>query len=416
MKKILLITFLLFNITLLLYSSPQEVFAPFVSRLKVTVEDSSIKLTWKDSEDVEGEKYLIYRHTEEITEENFETAVLMAQVEPGVEYYVDHPLERVNYFYAVLIQNIAGKIYKLFIPFRNKTIKGVAVKTLATEEQLAAVIKDISTQVVDDSVLVSFISSKQNRNLIVYRSTSQLRSKEDLVNAYPIRTLDSTKNSFRDFPVPGIPCHYGIIDAGLVRIGKISFTPGENTTEKPVELPLGLRVGLPERTISTRSIPLPLLPISIAVGSGRAIVPSPILHSDEKKQLSPATTKAVNSILSSISIDKPPEQEPQLLEADKAVEESGGEEYTLKTILTHEFAEKRWKDAERLLKNFLSVHHSEDVELRARYYLGQVYYFLEEYRKAFMEFLLVRDRYYTQTKPWMDAIFRKLWEEEDGKG
>ena len=61
-------------------ANEKDVYAPFVSRLKAAVRGPQIKLTWKDSPDIEG-NYLVYRHNDEITLENFGKAVLIGQVD-----------------------------------------------------------------------------------------------------------------------------------------------------------------------------------------------------------------------------------------------------------------------------------------------------------------------------------------------
>ena len=79
--------------------------------------------------------------------------------------------------------------------------------------------------------------------------------------------------------------------------------------------------------------------------------------------------------MESVAETKPAELEPTVLDEDKGSVVSGGEEYTLKSIINKEFAEERWLECEKLLKNFLSVHRSDEIETRARFYLGQVLYF-----------------------------------------
>jgi hypothetical protein len=398
--------FLLIHLNILTaFGQQQEVFAPFISRLKATVEGTTVKLTWKDSEDIDGQ-YVVYRHTQEIGERNFEKASRIAIVESGTEYYIDHPPNQDTYFYAVLAQQ-NETLYTLFIPFRNKTITGVSIEKPKSLQDIVANISNISTEVKEDSVVIRFSSSRADRELLVYRSMDPLEEKTDLSEANPIRIIPSSRTSVTDFPIPGIEYYYAVLDSELVKRGKSSFKMGENSTRQGVRIPLGKRVGLPESTVR-RTLPLPLYPLSIEVDTGDQLSQVSVSVPEKQTELSPATAKGVNSLLSRISIQEPREPEPMVLQVDKALEKYGGEEYILKSILENSFNTGKWSAAEEELNEFLQTHHSESIEERAHFYRGQVYYFQQKYREAFMDFVLARDGLYSHVNPWLDAIFRKL--------
>jgi hypothetical protein len=297
-------------------------------------------------------------------------------------------------------------MYDLFIPFRNKTISGITLDNLGTEQELAATITGIDTQVQKDSILVTFESSKEDRELIIYRSTTPIRSNTDLAYAQPLRVIPSSRTGFQDFPVPGISYYYAILDSGLVKVGETFFRPGENSTILPANIPIGTRVGLPERNIS-RNLPLPLLPLTLRVDTGEYLGLSEPTRLPEKREIGSATKKAVAGIMESVAEIKPAELEPTVLDEDKGSVVSGGEEYTLKSIVNKEFAEERWLECEKLLKNFLSVHRSDEIETRARFYLGQVLYFQGKHRDSFMQFILIQDALYSNVTPWLDNLFIK---------
>ena len=115
----------------------RDVFAPFVSRLRVAVRDPQVRLTWRDSDDLESGSYRVYRHTAEITQDTIDNAALVAEVDTGVETYLDTPLEEGAYYYAVIAAEESGRMFPIFVPFRNKTIRPVTVAQLETEEDLA---------------------------------------------------------------------------------------------------------------------------------------------------------------------------------------------------------------------------------------------------------------------------------------
>ena len=402
MKRICLFFLLLCICIVSCAGQQQNVFAPFISRIKAESNQGVVRLTWEDSEDIDG-TYGIYRYTDEITAATFEKAEKIAEVAGGVEYFVDHPPKANAYYYAVLARD-NNKLYKLFIPFRNKTVSGVKVSETVTMEDLAASITNIHTDVREDSILVNFFSDKDDRELIMYRSTSPLRKKEDVRAATPLRIIPSDKESVRDFPVPGISYYYAVLDSALVKSGKIDFKPGSNTTIIPAKLTLGTRVGLPETT-ARRSLPLPLYPLSMDIETGNRMSGPDIFVPEQESRLSPATKKAVVSLLKSIEPQRPPKPEPDILSADTGAPQGGGEEYTLRTILESTFLKREWENAENRLLSFLSIHHSPSIEQRAHYYLGQVYYFQGKYRESFMEFLLAREEYYPHVDPWLDELF-----------
>ena len=156
MKKISGFTLLFLCISLFSYAQVRrEVFAPFVSRIRVSVENGGVQLTWKDTDDVAG-TCIIYRHTEEIDNKTFKNAVKVGEVPQETGSFIDYPEEKDTYYYAILIRDTRGKTYELFIPFRNKTTKGITLDFIGTEDELAATVTNIETQIQRDSILVTF--------------------------------------------------------------------------------------------------------------------------------------------------------------------------------------------------------------------------------------------------------------------
>ncbi len=409
MKKLSLLL-ILFLSAALTNSQDQktEVFAPFVSRLKAKVQDSSIMLTWRPSRDVIGDR-LIYRYTEEISESNFKWAQEIARAASDSNSYIDSPPDQRKYYYAVLLEDSDGKLYKLFIPYRNITILGKAISILPPEEELAAQVSGIKTEVMDDSILISFRVSKPNRELLLFMSTSPMRTAEDLLKAPSPLLLDANTTRYQDYPIPDQDWYYAIIDAGLFKIGKSELFGGVNTTLTPVRLPMGIgRVGFPD-TSKLRPLPLPYLLITSGVELGDELSPfSPFMLPERVSMLQSSTSEALTRILSDVPSPSIPQMKAQVLTVDRALR-AGGEAYTLQTILNGKFLKGKFKESEDLLLKFLSIRRSDEIENRARFYLAQAYYFQGRYRQAFMEFLLAEDRYYQIIQPWLDACFRCLW-------
>jgi hypothetical protein len=385
-----------------------EVFAPFASKMKVAVKEPRVKITWQDSKDVEG-SYLIYRHSEVISTATFAGAQLITTIEQGVGYFIDTPESAGKFYYAVLVQDTEGQTYDLFIPFRNTSAKPVTIATVATEQDLAAAIMDIEAAVRNDSIVVGFKASKKGRELIIYRSTKPITQAGDLLNATSLKTFRSEINAYTDYPVPGIPYYYAVIDTGLVQQGTLDFTEDENSTASSIEIPLGsYQITTRETaTISTRSQPLPFLLVSNEIETGRQLSTSIPHGIPERVTLNPATSKALKQITRYLDYNGTNIMNPDILNIDRAAAEQG-EEYTLKTILKGPFENGSWIETEKQLKNFLTIYLSSTIRTRCRYYLGQSYYFQGRYREAFLEFLAAENDFYAEVQPWLDAILGKL--------
>ncbi|MCF7927629.1 MAG: hypothetical protein K9L68_00950 [Spirochaetales bacterium] len=391
-----------------------QVFAPFVSRLRAVPVDSSIKITWKDSRDISSGEYLVYRHSKQITNKNFEEASLLAVIEPGEELYVDKPLDESSYFYLVLARSASGRLFKLFIPYRNTTVDGVAASLPKSEAELAAKISDISAAKQGEEVQISFTTSADDRQLVLYRSESPITSSRDLLSAVLIRRFSSSRNTITDFPIPGVPYYYAVLDAKLVQRGITEIDSGRNATIRGVRIPLSTdRVGLPEYE-NMRPIPLPQIQLTRELESGSRLEDGRSILPLNKQELDPETAKAVARVLETISLKKPRAPEPVLLPEDRG-ESPAGDAYTLQRILKSSFEKRDWESVKDSLYTFLSLNRQTKIEARARFYLGQALFFLGEYRPAAMELLLARKNYYVETEQWLDAVIRALSEEASSR-
>lgn len=404
--SLLLLT--LFGLTAFAAEQPNAVFAPFVSRLKATVADYQIKLTWKDSSDVQGED-LLYRSTEEITDANLDKATLLARIPLGVEYYIDTPPDEKGYFYAVLVQDTSKRLYRVLIPFRNKTSLAISVATTATEEQLASRITGIKAVVsaAGDAINLSFTSSNPSRDLLVFWSTAPLSLPEDLLRGTSKVSIDPGVTMYPVAGIPGVDYYFAILDAGLYKVGKSPLELGQNVTIQPAQIPLPVGASPQPALPPGRPLPLPPLQLTKTIESGRDLPSDQAFALPEQRNVSLNTGRAITQILSAIKLPPPPEMELEILESDLTPATSG-QLASLQFVVTNQFAKKNFADAERLIRDFLSLPRKPEVEARARFYLGEITYFQNKPRDAAMEFLLAEDYLYHDTQPWLDACFRKL--------
>lgn len=385
-----------------------EVSASFVSRLKAQAGQASITLSWRPVPGFEG-SYRIYRHTREIDEASFPAAVQVAAVGPGVASYEDLPPGREAYFYAVLLDD--GKLSPSFIPFRNKTSTPAQIANVAPEPDLAARISGLTAEVVEDAIRLRFQSSRGDRELLLFRSLYPMRSGEDLLAASSPVALDPGTRGYEDSPIPGLDYYYALIDAGLFKIGKPELAEGENSTTRPVQVPIGAgRVGLPPAPAAAaaarmpagaaRSAPLPYLALDDAMGMPATPLPA-------ARPISPATRRAVEAVLA-----EAPPRAARMLPVQALSEDlgAGGESegFGLGLLLADHLLKGDLTGAEKGLLAFLAVRRSEAAEARAHFYLGQVYYLQGKLERSVLELLLARQLYYAAVEPWLDACLLRL--------
>ncbi|MGD0724700.1 MAG: hypothetical protein ABSB63_03980 [Spirochaetia bacterium] len=390
-------------------------FAPFATRLKAQVIDYQVKLTWKDSPDVKG-LYVVYRSPEEITSQSFAKALLLAKVDAGVEFFVDTPPDQKGYFYAVIVQDAAGTLYPVLIPYRNKTSVAAAGQTAAPEEELAARISGIKARVssVGDGVDVTFTSSSPTRDLLLFWGTGPLSRSEDLLASTSTMQLDQgTTRCF--LPVfAGVDYWFAVLDAGLYKIGQITLVNGANTTIAPVQIPVTAGTVATAPPSAQRPMPLPSLAVTLGAQSGQQLTGPVLPELPEKIKVSAATEKSIRLLMKNVQLPAVKERTRQVLPSD-ATPMPGGELARLQAIVTGPFIEGDIAGAARSLMDFLRMPRAAPVEARARYYLGQTYYFQGKAREALMEFILSEDYYYPEAQPWKDACFEKLEHADEGR-
>lgn len=401
-KKTLL-QLLLLLLPLLLWSQETKEI-PYVSRLKAEIKESQILLTWKPDANAEA-KLMIYSHTEKISKDNIDSALHIGTVDNSISTYLLAPETLNPNYYGVFYESQEGKPHKLFINFRNITNKSYKVTSLFTPEDLATEITEIRTEIMGDMVQLSFKSTKTDRELLLYRATAPFQTDDDLLTASSPITIEKNTTVYKDYPIPGIDYYYALLDAELVKIGKVEIKPGKNTTPRGVVIPLPKGAVSTKKYETKRSLPLPLLSLTFGIESGSALAGTATLNLPLEKPISPETEQKITNLLSRVTLDKPQKMTVTILGIDQ-VQNLLGEELALQKIINSRFTnEGDLNEGAVELKNFLRIKHSTTVEARGRFYLAQSYYFSELYKEAFMEFLLASESYYTEVQPWIESCF-----------
>ena len=371
---------------------------PFVSRLTAVTNDSGVFLSWQDNDEAEG-KYTVYAHTKEISETNIDEARLITTIEQGVEEYTDIPETEGPHYYAVLASNSEGEEYRFFVPYRNKTTRGIRFVIQEVAEKVIVPISDISAAVEEESIFLSYTATP-SEDVVVYRSTETISSADDLIEAVLLETTTHTDSAFVDNPLAGIYYYYGVFYSDALRTGQAVFDPGNNLLLTPVQIPLAETPEIVPVTRAIRVRPLPYLMLSSTIDSGELLKAGPYAPTIEAAALSQDTVASVERLLNGKT---PPVY--GTMEAEWFNPKNGSE---LEEILLESFKAADWEEGLNAIDAFMRTRRTPEERQRSHFYKGQCLYFLQRYEEAFMEFIFAEDANYTQVQPWLNDIIAIL--------
>ena len=391
------------------------VFSPFVSQMDAEVKNNLVRLSWRDSPDVRGSIY-IYRS---VTPFVVGAPLPQGRVEIpyGTQFYIDELESGGTFYYFAIASDVSGQIYE--VPIANTNLVSITVEEAnpysvpivtapppapppspptdasplieaspsapelseaepQQEESIPEIVPPVtgismlSAEQQGDRIIISFTRGNVE-NATLYRSTRPISHTYDLLGAVIIqRRIDSP---FNDSPVPGIPYYYAVIaEEDLIR-GMVEIVPGRNATQNPVET----RLASAPESRDLQSIPLP----QISVSSVLEDIPSdPQADSSLKR--------------------------PRVFARDLQTAPVDSEDYALSLIVKGAFWVKNWEASREELTRFLALPRSPDATARAKFYLGQCYYFQLQPEEGIFEFLGIRDRYPAEAREWLDASLEMM--------
>jgi len=369
------------------------VFAPFVSRLQGEVRNNLVRLSWVDSPDVRGPVH-IYRSDRPFEGTGPFHGARYIEIPYGIQSFIDEIENPGTIHYFAAASDGMGRSYEIPIVFTNSISVVVtsaaapapAVSRPAAERVLPGEVSSMEAVVRGERVIITFTEGA-GRNVTLYRSSRPITRTQDLLGAAIIQTrIDSP---YSDYPVPGIPYYYAVIaEDDLIR-GAIEIIPGRNATRNPVEVLSGVT-----RDRDIRAMPLPQISLQAAVPGMNAYneTPPPV-------QLSAEAAKALGSAPAQREVVL---KKPRVFARDMEIA-AAGDEHTLSSIVNGSFGAKNWGVARDELIRFLLLPRNPEITARARFYLGQCYYFLRQNREGLFEFLAVRDRYPAEAMDWIQA-------------
>jgi hypothetical protein len=387
--------------------SEEIIFAPFISQLSVEVKNNLVRLSWVDSPDVRGAVH-IFRSLRPLDSGSALGDIRPVEVPYGAQSYIDETEGAGTIYYFAAASDEQGMRYDILIPYSNTisvTMNSPEEEApfTASEQNLRPVesgIFGLEARVEGEGVIISYRMADQGKNTVLYRSVQPLQNTADLLRAVIVQS--GLVVPFTDYPVPGIPYYYAVIFEDELIQGNVGIYPGHNATIQPVEVPSGAgRAGLPGAQTPIRSMPLPLISINKAVpGSDRYSEPPAV------SPLGPDAAKAVAAI-PRIKSNPPALKKPRAFRRDLEPP-AGGEESQLRVIVQGPFVQRDWQNTQAELLRYLSLPRSALAEARARFYLGQTYYFSGKNREALIEFLMVQSQYPEETKEWIDAVLTAM--------
>jgi hypothetical protein len=363
-----------------------------VSGLRVEIRNNLVRLSWTDSPDALGPVH-IFRSARPFS------ASIPLNIKPvvvpyGVGTFIDEidGSETVHYFVAA--SDLNGQRFDVFVPIANTASVSYAPLT-ESAPAAASVTGGLAARADGERVIITHYSDNTNKDTVLYRSTQPIMRRSDLLNASIVRSGMGAQ--FIDYPIPGFPWYYAVIYEDEIVRGNVEIRPGINATTSAVVISGGF-----EAAGAIRSIPLPFITAYFAAPSyGNYFWKIP-----EKVPLGVQAQKALEDLSMP---QKPPlsQKRPQVFSRDMEFP-GGGEEASLMQIVQDSFSKRDWEKARIELQNYLGLPRSKEVEGRARFYLGQCWYFAGKYREALVEFLSVQSRYPAQANDWIDASLAAL--------
>ena len=387
------------------------VFAPFVSELQGELKNGLIRLSWVDSPDIKG-PVSIYRSARPFDGSSpLQGSGTKPVVIPyGVQSFVDEIEAGGTIYVFAVASDESGRAYE--IPIASTNMISIQISAASSIPAPAPVPVPVIAEKpapekppVQNAGISALEASAQGDRIVItynpgtvksaalYRSIRPISQTQDLLGAVILQT--KINSPFVDYVVPGIPYYYAVIAEDDLVQGTVDIIPGRNSTRTAVGISAS---GSPERAM--RAIPLPQISTQ-AVAPGMSAYPE-MLPTD----LSLQAVSALSAIPA-----RPPEQDlkkPRVFARDLEIPTDTGEDYVLSSLVRGSFTAKDWEASRVQLANFLALPRNPDTRARARFYLGQSYYFLQKPREGLFEFLSIQDRYPAEASEWIQASLDML--------
>ena len=234
--------------------------------------------------------------------------------------------------------------------------------------------------------------------LFLYRTLKPVGSFYDISDLEPLATLSSNISSFIDNVNDYRDYYYSVTCETAGREFDI-ILPSINSTVNGVHLKLPEKKAETEASLSgkeknysvesLRDMPLPYLDLMESRNR------TPLKMSDKARSI--ARELAMQSEVKENLITEPYVFEEDLISPDS------GDDFLLFEILRNYFIQRQYGQTINRLEKLIATNRTKSVTSRAKFYLGESYYFTKHYKEACQTFLSVYDEYPPLAKKWIDS-------------
>lgn len=386
--KILISSIIL--LTTVLFSQEMKLYAPFPSRINAETSGTQINITWKDAKDVLDGSYEIYRATVTLTADNLYLAEKIGEIQGGVGAFIDAPPLGTDLFYAIFVKD-STQVYKICIPYRNVTISAVKINESDVEETISTVISSINGRIFGTDVFMEYQSSLEDRETMLFRSTTQIDTYENLLKSVNISEDSGKIIKYTDNPMAGIEYYYAAVDKELYRLGSENLLYEGNYTTEPVLVKFSHEVEDDSR-YTKATMPLPLLKLSADLESGEILEER--IQGESHGTMNYENRQSINRLVGTIAPVYAP-VEPTVLSFNK----------NINAIVSTQILKRDWSESINLLEHYTSLTYDEETRTQSHFYRGQAYYFMAQYNKAMLEFIMVEKELFVETEPFFSSIY-----------
>ncbi len=278
---------------------------------------------------------------------------------------------------------------------------------ISSAQSTRPIVTNIESSMPNESGTVSITWTISNEvsstisELLVYRNVGSIITPLILSELEPYATLSRNETNYTDVINDYKSYYYAIIartNNGLlydIVIPSVNATDISTTREKVqvTVLPQDVQQALEYQNASTE--------ISASVEAPLRKRPLPYLdiipNIDSAFQADESITSNNLDLFS-----------PYILEEDRNGDNATGDDYTLFLIVQSVVEQENWVQSEQELLKFLQINRSSETTARANFYLGQVYYFMQDYRTSLTHLQRSEKLYPVYSKRWIEEALNRF--------
>ncbi|MBP5793302.1 MAG: hypothetical protein J6W46_06635 [Spirochaetaceae bacterium] len=356
-----------------------------VTDITVLVSNMNVQLTWRRPEGITYSPdviFRIYRDTKPLTRQTIGPRTLVSEQDASQMIFTEILPDTKEYYYAVIGLTDPDALSYPVVPSVNATVTPAGGTFVSQSNSIFSDITDFNVIAQGNSVIITYISQNKGKKLVLYRSTNPFENFYSLNKAMKVTSFIDTGTPYTDYPPLNIKFYYTLQEESDVITGNVDFKPGKNTSTNPVSV-----TGTAAETAKSRNLrkaPLPGISSENSAQSGTL--------AQDTIQMLPGTH------------DSKAKEEPVSLLPPQIFNEEQTLQTDLSQLLANSFSKSNWSLAEQDLLLFIKNCTEKDKANRAKFYLGEVYYFTGEKRRALLQFLSVREVFPAAASAWIEAV------------